>query len=87
MTTGAWGSGQTPGDGSGEVDRGGAGEHVPATGSARVVIGLASLNLTILCVVLAFFAGTANGLLLLATIFAAVFAWAAGAHTRGFWSH
>lgn len=52
----------------------------------RVVIGMTSLNLTILCVALAFVAGVANGLLVLATIFAAVFAWAAGAFSRSFWS-
>lgn len=51
----------------------------------RVVVGMAALNLTILCVVLAFFAGVANGLLILATLFSAVFAWAAGAFSRSFW--
>ncbi len=74
-----------PGDGA-EVDRGGAGEHAPATGSARVVLGLLFLWLTILCVVLAFIFGVANGLLVLATVFAVGFAWAAGAFSSSFWS-
>lgn len=92
MTSGAWGSGMPPGDGApiGESvtsGRGTSGDAAPArTGSARVVIGMASLNLTILCVVLAFIAGAANGLLVLATVFAVVFAWAIGAFSRGFWS-
>ncbi|WP_141651292.1 hypothetical protein [Microbacterium sp. 3J1] len=84
MTSGSWGSGEPTGERA-EVDRGSAGAAAPATGSARIVIGMAALNLTILCVVLACFAGVANGLLVLATIFAAVFAWAAGAFTRSFW--
>lgn len=84
MTSGSWGSGEPTGDGA-EVDRGSAGAAAPATGSVRVVIGMASLNLTILCVVLACFAGVANGLLVLATLFAAVFAWAVGAYSRSFW--
>lgn len=85
MTSGAWGSGAPTGDGA-EVDRGGAGEHAPATGSARIVIGMAALLLTLLCVVLAFVAGVSNGLLLLAMIFGSVYAWAIGAFTKYFWS-
>jgi len=85
MTSGAWGSGTPSGDGQ-EVDRGTVGTDAPATGSARVVIGMVSLNLTLLCVVLAFFAGVANGLLVLATIFGVVFAWAIGAFGKNFWN-
>jgi len=86
MTSGSWGSGTPTGDRA-SAGRGSAGEQPrpDRIGSARVVIGMASLNLTILCVVLAFVAGVANGLLVLATIFAAVFAWAAGAFSRSFW--
>ncbi len=45
----------------------------------------ASGMLALLCVVLAFVAGVANGLLLLATIFAGVLAWSCGMFTAGFW--
>lgn len=55
------------------------------TGSAMPLIRWASGLLTLLCVVLAVITGVANGLLVLATIFAAVFAWANGAFTSGFW--
>ncbi len=80
------GAGSPAGD-SGATGRGGAGEPASSTpqGSARPVIAAASFLLTLLCVVLAVFAGVANGLLVLATIFAAVFAWAVGAFRRGFW--
>lgn len=72
------------GDGA-EVDRGGAGELAPATGSARPLIGWLSLLLTVLCLVLALVTMRANGLLLLATIFAVVCAWAVGFFNRAFW--
>ena len=86
MTSGSWGSGTPTGEGA-PTGRRAAGDNAPSRiGSARVVIGMASLNLTILCVVLAFIAGVANGLLVLATLFAAVFAWAAGAFSRSFWT-
>lgn len=55
------------------------------TGSARPLIAWAALVLTLLCVVLAVVVGRANGLLVLATVFAVVFAWAVGAFTRWFW--
>lgn len=73
------------GDGA-EVDRGGAGEHAPATGSARIVIGFTFLWLTTVSfVVWLFFSRQADGLLLLTTIFLLVFFWAAGVFTRRFW--
>lgn len=79
--------GQTPGDGS-EVDRGGAGEHAPATGSARVVIGMALLWLASTSFVLWLVVSRErDGLLLLASIFLVGFFWAAGVFTRKFWSH
>lgn len=56
-------------------------------GSARAVIATASAFLALLCVTAAFITGLANGVLLLATIFAAVYAWAVGAFNRDFWSH
>lgn len=55
-------------------------------GSALVLIQYVSVLLALLCVVLAFIFGVANGLLVLATIFAAVFAWSVGAFNKGFWS-
>ena len=54
-------------------------------GSARVVIAAAAFLLALLCVVLAFVAGVANGLLILATVFAVIFAWAVGALRASFW--
>lgn len=56
------------------------------TGSARPLIAWIALLLTLLCVVLAVVTLRANGLLVLALIFAAVFTWAVGAFSRGFWS-
>lgn len=47
-------------------------------GSGRPVIALASLVLSLLCVGLAFAVGSANGLLVLATIFTVVHLWALG---------
>lgn len=55
------------------------------TGSARPLIAWVSLLLALLCVLLAFLAGIDNGLLVLATVFAVIFAWAVGAFTRAFW--
>lgn len=87
MNSRSWGPGQTPGDGS-TSDRGAAGEAAPIlTGSVMPLISWASALLTILCVALAFVAGVANGLLVLATIFAAIFAWSVGAFTRSFWAN
>lgn len=56
------------------------------TGSARPLIAWVALLLTLLCVVLAVVTVRANGLLVMATIFAAVHAWAVGAHKKNFWS-
>ncbi|WP_181158123.1 hypothetical protein [Microbacterium sp. MYb64] len=56
------------------------------TGSARPLIAWVALLLALLCVVLAVVTMRANGLLVMALIFAAAFAWAVGAFTRGFWS-
>lgn len=50
------------------------------------MIGMAAMMLSLLCVVLAFIFGVANGLLVLATIFAGVFFWAIGAYHRAFWA-
>lgn len=76
-----------PGDGAGEVDRRTVGTDAPDTGTARIVIGMASLNLALLCVVLAFtVTHNRDGLLVLATIFGVTYAWAAGAFSSGFWS-
>lgn len=55
------------------------------TGTARPVIAWIALLLTVLCVVLAVVTMRANGLLVLALIFAFTFAWAVGALTRAFW--
>lgn len=72
------------GDGA-EVNRGSVGTAAPVTGSARPIIAWASGLLTLLCVALAFVAGVANGLLLLATIFAAIAIWALGGFSRQLW--
>ena len=50
------------------------------------LIAWASGLLALLCVVLVVVTLRANGLLILATIFAAVFAWSVGAFNRNFWS-
>lgn len=85
MTSGSWGSGEPTGEGA-PTERRTAGDNAPLrTGSARITIGLAALMLTLLCVVLACIAGVTNGLLVLATIFAATFAWAIGAFSGTFW--
>ncbi|MEU4016220.1 hypothetical protein AB0E56_13255 [Microbacterium sp. NPDC028030] len=73
-----------PGDGA-EVDRRTVGTDAPATGSARVAIGMATLWLTLVCLGITFFTWTVNGVTLLGTIFFAVFIWAIGAHRRQFW--
>jgi len=86
MTSRSWGPGKAPGVGR-ESARGTVGTDAAATpiGSARPVIAWASFVLTLLCVVLAVLAGVANGLLLLATIFAATFAWSVGCFNRAYW--
>lgn len=67
---------------------GGAGElAVPhRQGSARPLIAWVSLLLTALCLVLALVTVRANGLLLLATIFAVVLVWAVGGFRSDFWA-
>lgn len=95
MSSRSWGPGtpsagaaaQTRGDGSGEVDRGGAGEHVPATGSARFVIGMAAMWLAAVSFLLwLVFFRERDGLLLLTTIFLLAFFWSAGVFTKAFWA-
>lgn len=54
-------------------------------GTARVVIASASAFLLLLCVALAVVFGVANGLLVLATVFLGVFAWAVRAHDASCW--
>lgn len=74
------------GDGA-EVDRGSAGAVAPATGSARVVLGLACIWLAAVSFGLwLLFFRERDGLLLLTTIFLVGFFWAAGVFTRQFWS-
>lgn len=86
MTSGVGASGAPHGDGAGEVDRGSAGAAAPATGSARIVIGLMFLWLTVgsFLLWLVFFRER-DGLLLLTTIFLVAFFWAAGVFTKAFW--
>ncbi|WP_157541024.1 hypothetical protein [Microbacterium sp. XT11] len=87
MTSGV-GPEQTRGDGS-TAGPGSAGEQPGSDriGSARVVIGMASLVLSVSTLVLWLFVSRErDGLLLLATVFLAVFLWAIGAFTRGFWT-
>lgn len=55
------------------------------TGSARPLIAWLALLAALLCVVLAFVGRVDNGLMVLATVFAVIFAWAVGAFTRAFW--
>lgn len=87
MTSGVGTPGPTPGDGSTEVDRGGAGEHAPATGSARVIIGFAAMWLASVSFILwLLFFRERDGLLLLTTFFLFVLFWAAGAFSKAFWS-
>jgi hypothetical protein len=87
MSSRSWGPGEAPGDGQ-ESARGTVGTDAAATpiGSARVVIGMASLWLTLICVSITFFTWTVNGVTLLGTTFFAVFIWAIGAHRRAFWA-
>lgn len=75
------------GDGAEEVDRGSAGAAAPATGSARIVMGMAFLWLTVVSFGLwLIFFRERDGLLLLTTLFLVAFFWAAGAFTKAFWS-
>lgn len=54
-------------------------------GSALPLIRLVSLLLTLLCVVVAWVTLRANGVLVLAAIFAVIFLWSCGVFTREFW--
>lgn len=54
-------------------------------GSARPLIAVASLLLTVLCLVLVVVRMQADGVLILATVFAGVHVWAIGAHRKSFW--
>lgn len=63
-----------------------AGDNAPLRiGTARVTIAAVAMFLTLLCVGLAVALQVANGLLVLATIFAAAYAWAIGAFNKRFW--
>lgn len=85
MSSGTWGPGQAPGDGS-TSGRGTAGEAAPSrTESARPLIAWAALLLALICVAAAFATGMRNGVLVLGTVFAVVFIWAVGGFTRAFW--
>lgn len=95
MNSENWGLGSPAGD-PGTTGRGTVGTDAPTTsdptprtsaaiGTVRPIIALSSLVLTLMCVALAFVAGTRNGLLLLATLFLAVHIWALGAHRLAFW--
>lgn len=87
MTSGVGTPEQASGDGAAEVDRGSAGAAAPATGSARIVMGMAFLWLTVVSFGLwLMFFRERDGLLLLTTLFLVAFFWAAGAFTRQFWS-
>lgn len=85
MTSGAWGSGMPTGEGA-PAERRTAGDNAPLRmGTARVTIAAVAMFLTLLCVGLAVGFRVANGLLVLALIFAAVYAWAVGAFTKRYW--
>ncbi len=87
MTSGVGTPGTPSGDGAKEVDRGSAGAAAPATGSARIVMGMAFLWLTVVSFVLwLMFSRERDGLLLLTTLFLVAFFWVAGAFTKAFWS-
>ena len=55
------------------------------TGSARPLIAWIALLFTVLCVVIAVVTMRANGVLILAGVFLAVWVWAIGAHRWSFW--
>lgn len=84
MTSGSSGPGEPTGEGA-PAERRTAGNNAPSrTGSVRVVIGMASLYLTVLCLVITFVTWTVNGVTVLGTVFVAVFVWAIGAHRAAF---
>ncbi|UGS27616.1 hypothetical protein K8F61_05350 [Microbacterium resistens] len=86
MNSRSWGPDRTPGDGS-PTERRTTGADAPLrTGSARPLIAWVSLLLTLLCLVLALVGMRANGLLLLATVFAVVLVWAVGGFRSDFWA-
>lgn len=72
----------------GSPGRGTSGEDAPArTGTARVVIGMAAMLLAVLSFALWLFVSRErDGLLLLVTIFTAVWFWTAGVFSKKFWS-
>lgn len=87
MSSRIWGPGESHGDGTGEVDRGTSGGVVPATGSARIVIGMTFAWLAAVSFGLwLFFFRERDGLLLLTTIFLLGLFWAAGVFSKAFWS-
>lgn len=65
--------------------QGTAGERPLRIGSAWPVIGWACIALAILCVIAVWATGKANGVLVLATGFAALGFWAFGVFSRDFW--
>lgn len=95
MSSRSWGPGtpsagaaaQTRGDGAGEVDRRTVGTDAPATGSARIVMGMTFMWLAAVSFALwLLFFRERDGLLLLTTLFLAGFFWSAGVFTKTFWS-
>jgi hypothetical protein len=69
------------------VGRRTVGTDAPATGSARVVIGMASLWLTLLSLTLwIIFSRTWDGLALLTLIFAVTFVWSIGGFRWSFYT-
>lgn len=65
--------------------QGGAGERALRIGSAMPLIQIASGLLTVLCLALVWVSMTANGVLVLATVFAATFLWSIGAFRASTW--
>lgn len=63
----------------------GSGGRALRTGSALPLIQLVSLVLTLLCLAVVWVSMTANGVLVLATIFAVTFLWSCGVFSRAFW--
>ena len=69
------------------MDRGTTGVDAPATGSARIVIGMASLWLTLLSLVLWIIVSrVADGLAFLTLIFAVTFVWSIGGFRWSFYT-
>lgn len=66
--------------------QGSAGEPALRVGSALPLIRLASGLLMVLCLVVVWVTLTANGVLVAATVFAAIFLWSCGVFSRSFWA-